>query len=170
MILPTTNLSVETIILALGVSSGKAIFYNANGTLKSLAELELVVNKYGLSSYCPGSTTDEKLTNLRANRNLSYFKGYNTVYNSLEISTSSIVLGSFSTSSQTFTITSNVSWTITRSNTTYMSVTPSSGSGNATITVRALLKNDSGSTRQCGTLTISGGGISRYISVTQLSM
>jgi hypothetical protein len=170
MILASSNLSVSTIIQALGVASAKAIFYNGDGSLKSAAQLEYVVNKNGLSSYCPGSTADEKLANLRANRNLSYFKGYNTSYNSLETSTSSIVLGGFSTSSQTFTITSNVSWTITRSSTTYMTVTPSSGSGNATITVRAALKNDSGYTRQCGSLTIEGGGISRYISVTQVSM
>jgi hypothetical protein len=51
-----------------------------------------------------------------------------------------------------------------------MTVTPYSGSGNATITVKALVKNDSGYTRQCGYLTIEGGGISRSISVTQLSM
>lgn len=71
----------------LGVSSVKAIFYNGT-TLKTVAQLGALVNKYGLSSYCPGSTVDTKLQNLLNDRKLSYFKGYSAVNNNFILSPS----------------------------------------------------------------------------------
>lgn len=79
--LPTSNMSVNVLLSMLGVTSPKAIFYKGVGliTLKTVAELGATVNKLWLGSACPGTTADEKLTNLLADRKLSYFKyyGYN---------------------------------------------------------------------------------------------
>lgn len=76
--LPTSNLKVSQILTKLGASSPKGIFYNG-GSLKSLTKLGEMVNKNGLSDYCPGATPDDKLNNLLNHRKLSYFKGYNPV-------------------------------------------------------------------------------------------
>jgi hypothetical protein len=72
--LPTSNMSVKALLQMLGVSTPKAIFYN-NGVLDQTHMLS-VVNKNLLTTYCPGSTADDKADNLFADRKLSYFKGY----------------------------------------------------------------------------------------------
>lgn len=74
--LPTSNLPAKSIINALGVAKAKDIFYEADGTLRSELELKMIVNKWGLSVYCPGLNQDSKIANLRTDRKLSYFKGY----------------------------------------------------------------------------------------------
>lgn len=76
--LATSNLSVNSILAMLGVTSAKAIFYKGVGlvTLKTLAELGATVNKLWLGTACPGATPDEKLTSLYNDRKLSYFKYY----------------------------------------------------------------------------------------------
>lgn len=79
MALPTSNLSVNLIYTTLGVSNGRDLFY-IGATLKTAAQLALVVNKNGLNpTYCPGADADARLANLLADRKLSYFKGYEPI-------------------------------------------------------------------------------------------
>lgn len=79
MALPTSNLSVNLIYTTLGVSNGRDLFY-VGATLKTVAQLGLVVNKNGLNpAYCPGADADARLANLLADRKLSYFKGYDPI-------------------------------------------------------------------------------------------
>lgn len=67
-------------------------------------------------------------------------------------------------SSSPVAVTSNVSWTAT-DNQTWLSVAPGSGTNNGSFTVSATA--NIGSTTRSGTVTVSGGGISRPIAVTQ---
>lgn len=69
--------------------------------------------------------------------------------------------------SQTLTITSNVNWTIS-DNSSWITVSPTSGvnNGNATISVNT---NSESSTRT-GTVTVSGGNLTRTITITQLGV
>ena len=65
----------------------------------------------------------------------------------------------------TFSITSNTSWTVSRGNASWLTITPSSGSNSGTITVTATAHTDA--SQRTATITITGGGITRTISVTQ---
>ena len=67
-------------------------------------------------------------------------------------------------SSSPVAVTSNVSWTAT-DNQTWLSVAPASGTNNGSFTVSATA--NTGTTARTGTVTVSGGGISRPIAVTQ---
>jgi mannan endo-1,4-beta-mannosidase len=84
--------------------------------------------------------------------------------NTLTVSTSSLSLAS-AISSGTFSVTSNVSWTVTDDQ-SWITVSPTSGSNNATITVNATSAN-TGTAARTGTVTVTGGGITRTVSVTQ---
>lgn len=76
MALATSDLSVNSILSVLEVATAKAIFRNGD-TLKTTDQLWAITNRWGLSAYCTGSTSALKLSNLRTDRKLSYFKGYN---------------------------------------------------------------------------------------------
>ena len=67
-------------------------------------------------------------------------------------------------SSTQINVTSNVGWTVT-DNQSWLSATPTSGSGNGSFTVSATA--NTGTTNRSGTVTVSGGGITRTIAVTQ---
>ena len=67
--------------------------------------------------------------------------------------------------SLTFNVTSNTNWTVNRGSASWLTVSPASGSNNGTVTVSATA-NTSISRREA-VLTVSGGGISRTIDVTQ---
>jgi len=82
----------------------------------------------------------------------------------LTVSTSSLSLAS-AISSGTFSVTSNVSWTVTDDQ-SWLTVSPVSGSNNATITVNATSAN-TGTASRTGTVTVTGGGITRTVAVTQ---
>ena len=84
--------------------------------------------------------------------------------NTLNVSATTLALGS-AISSGTFSITSNVSWTVTDDQ-TWITVTPTSGSNNATVTVNATTANTATAART-GTVTVTGGGITRTVAVTQ---
>lgn len=86
----------------------------------------------------------------------------------LDISPTSLTLGSAANSQGSFSITSNVSWSVS-DNAPWLDVSPSSGSGNGTITVMSNSANSSASSRNA-TVTVSGGGITRTITVIQLGM
>ena len=67
-------------------------------------------------------------------------------------------------SSATFTITSNVGWTVT-DNQSWLTVAVASGSNNATVAINATA-NTAASSRGA-TVTVTGGGITRTVAVTQ---
>ena len=68
-----------------------------------------------------------------------------------------------SSGSTTITVTSNVSWAVT-SNSSWLTASPTSGSNNGTFTITAA--ENTGASRNA-TVTVSGGGVSRQIDVTQ---
>ncbi|HYQ55834.1 MAG TPA: T9SS type A sorting domain-containing protein [Draconibacterium sp.] len=85
---------------------------------------------------------------------------------SLDVSTDSVSINSGSGSNGAFTITSNTSWTIS-SKPSWLDLTAMSGSGDKTITVTANSANTSTTTDRKGTIILTGGEITRTISVTQ---
>jgi hypothetical protein len=66
-------------------------------------------------------------------------------------------------SSTIITVTSNTSWTVS-SNSAWLTVSPASGTGNGSITATV---STNSSTARNGTLTVTGGGITQTLSVTQ---
>ena len=83
----------------------------------------------------------------------------------LNLSQSSLNGSDASTTFPSVTVSSNLSWVASSSNSSWLTVTPTSGSNNGSISVR-VSENTSTSSRS-GTITVSGSGISRTISVTQ---
>jgi hypothetical protein len=66
--------------------------------------------------------------------------------------------------STTFDVSSNVSWTVTES-VSWLSVTPITGSGDGVLTVN--YDQNTSVNARVGTITVSGGGITRNVTVTQ---
>lgn len=85
------------------------------------------------------------------------------VTNSLTVSPTSQSFAA-SASSQTVTVTSNVSWTVT-DNQSWISTSATSGSNNGSFSVTVTA--NTGSASRTGTVTITGGSITRTVSVTQ---
>ena len=83
----------------------------------------------------------------------------------LSVSTTSITLDSDINSSSSFTITSNTNWSIVKDQ-SWLRVYPTSGSNNGNIILTANSNNTSALSRSC-ILTVSGGGITKSITVTQ---
>jgi endoglucanase len=81
----------------------------------------------------------------------------------LNVSTTSVSFGS-AAASQSVSITSNTSWTVS-DNQTWLSVSPTSGSNNGSTSI-SVTANTSTSSRT-GAVTISGGGITRTVNVAQ---
>jgi len=83
MALATSDLLIEDILDILSITSkdAKDIFYNGS-TLKTISEFGNLVSKSGLdATYCPGADADARLSNLLSDRDLSYFKGYESLSN-----------------------------------------------------------------------------------------
>ncbi|HEY6126251.1 MAG TPA: BACON domain-containing carbohydrate-binding protein [Steroidobacteraceae bacterium] len=97
-------------------------------------------------------------------RTVSVTQAGQSTTNTLTVSTTSLALAS-AISSGTFSITSNVSWAVTDDQ-SWITVTPASGSNNATVTVNATSANTA-TTSRTGTVTVTGGGLTRTVSVTQ---
>jgi hypothetical protein len=164
MSLATSNLYVRSILQTLGVANQKAIFYNADGSLKTIAQLGALVDKNGLNAtYCPGATADDRLSNLRANRNLKYFKGYtpNTAYLTCSPETFSIEWGE---DWLEVSINTNQSWTVSES-LNWISVDKTSGTGNGMITI--YISGNSSSIARHAHIYVSGGGITIDININQ---
>jgi mannan endo-1,4-beta-mannosidase len=85
--------------------------------------------------------------------------------NNLTVSPATLTFGS-GASSAPVSVTANVSWTIT-DNQSWLSVAPGSGSNNGSFTVSATA--NTGSASRSGTVTVSGAGIMRSITVNQAS-
>ena len=83
--------------------------------------------------------------------------------NSLTVSPSSRSVSN-AAGSTSFSVASNVSWSVS-DDAGWMSFTPSSGSNNGTITVN--YDENTSSSSRTGTLTVSGGGITRNVTVVQ---
>lgn len=80
----------------------------------------------------------------------------------LTVSTTSMSFGS-AAGSQSASITSNTTWTVS-ANQTWITASPTSGSNNATLSVS--VTQNTGASRS-GTVTVTGGGLTRTINVTQ---
>ena len=155
MALLTMNVLVSSILTVLGKAGVKDIFRNTDGSLKSENELWAVVNKWGLSSYCPGATATQKLSNLLIDRKLSYFKGYD--HNTIPFSLDSY---SFPTFGGTITnlltcLSSEYEWWFYDRSATWFSYpqNPASGVGSNSYSITA--QSNLGESRQ-GILTLRG--------------
>ena len=132
MALVTSNLPVSSILSLLGVSGARDIFY-VSGALKTKAQLEALVNKEGLNpAYCPGTTNDDRITNLLNDRSLKYFKGYDHTASAppaANIAVSPLV-GSILASQGTYNITTlnaSSAWSVISKPAWVISVNPASG-------------------------------------------
>ena len=83
----------------------------------------------------------------------------------LTISPASLNLGPNSGSIGTFSVSSNVNWSV-NDDASWLSITPFSGSNNGTVTVMSSSANSSSSSRSA-TVSITGGGLTRTAIVTQ---
>ena len=83
--------------------------------------------------------------------------------NNLAVSTPSVSLAA-GASSAPVAVTSNVAWTVTDDQ-TWLSVTPGAGTGNGSFTVSATA--NAATTSRSGTVSVSGGGMTRQIIITQ---
>ena len=85
------------------------------------------------------------------------------VGDSLVVSPTSLSFGSGASSSPV-TVTANVGWTVTDDQ-TWLSVAPASGTSNGSFNVSTTA--NTGTMNRSGTVTVTGGGITRQIAVTQ---
>jgi hypothetical protein len=82
----------------------------------------------------------------------------------LSVSPASVSVAAAANSTGTFSVTSNTSWTVT-DNQSWLTVSPASGSNNATVTITA--QENTGASRQA-TVTVSASGVtSQTVTVTQ---
>jgi mannan endo-1,4-beta-mannosidase len=83
--------------------------------------------------------------------------------NNLALSTSSVSLAS-AASTAPVSVTANVSWTVTDDQ-SWLSASPTAGSNNGSFTISTTA--NTGTTARTGTVTVTGGGLTRTVSVTQ---
>jgi len=88
---------------------------------------------------------------------------FGTPTNNLTVSPTTLSFGS-AASSSAVAVTANVSWTITDDQ-TWLSASPTSGANNGSFTVSTTA--NTGTTIRTGTVTITGGGLTRTVAVTQ---
>jgi mannan endo-1,4-beta-mannosidase len=86
-----------------------------------------------------------------------------TTASTLNVSASTLSLAA-AASSGTVSVSSNVSWSVTDDQ-SWLSASPASGTGNATLTLSATA--NTGSSARTGTVTVTGGSITRTLAVTQ---
>ena len=87
---------------------------------------------------------------------------------SLVVSPVSLSLGYASGSTGSLNITSNTSWTVVNDDASWLSISPSSGSNNGTVTVMSISANPSTTTSRSETVTVSSAGLlSQNVTVTQ---
>ena len=88
---------------------------------------------------------------------------FGTPTNNLTVSPTTLSFGS-AASSSAIAVTANVSWTVTDDQ-TWLSASPASGANNGSFTVSTTA--NTGTTIRTGTVTITGGGLTRTVAVTQ---
>lgn len=160
MALATSNLSVNSILTTLGVSTAKAIFY-IGSTLKTAAQLGSLVNKDGLNStYCPGADATARLANLLADRKLSYFKGYNHATNYLNLlpNTFNVSADASTPSNPQVSVAVNgaTTWSALASD-NWITLTDASGTGNGVFYITFAANTDPVSREASITVTASNG-------------
>ncbi|HWN45796.1 MAG TPA: BACON domain-containing carbohydrate-binding protein [Steroidobacteraceae bacterium] len=88
---------------------------------------------------------------------------FGTPTNNLTVSPTTLSFGS-AASSSAIAVTANVSWTVTDDQ-TWLSASPTSGANNGSFTVSTTANTST--TSRTGTVTITGGGLTRTVAVTQ---
>jgi YD repeat-containing protein len=81
----------------------------------------------------------------------------------LSVAQTSLSFGS-ATSTQNVSVSSNISWTVS-DNTSWISESPASGSGNGTVGISC--STNTSTNYRNGTVTITGGGISKTVNISQ---
>ncbi|MFT3867665.1 MAG: cellulase family glycosylhydrolase [Nibricoccus sp.] len=172
----TSNLTVSATSLSLGASAGSTTFSitsnvswttsddqswltvtPASGSNNATATVTATANTATTSRTGTVTVTGSGIT-----RTITVTQSGVTSSN-LTVSTTSLSFGA-AAGSASFSITSNVSWTTT-DNQSWITVTPASGSNNATATVTVTANTATAS--RSGTVTVTGGSITRTITVTQ---
>ncbi|MEO0470542.1 MAG: cellulase family glycosylhydrolase [Bacteroidota bacterium] len=174
---PSSSLSVSSNSLSFGASSG-------NQSINVSANVSWTVSdNQGWISVSPasGSNNGAFSVSVSANNGTSSRSGQVTVSgggitetisisqsgstpsNSLSVSSNSLNVNA-SANSQNINVTSNVSWTVS-DNQSWISVNPSSGSNNGAFSISVTA--NSGTNSRSGQVTVSGGGLSETISVSQ---
>jgi hypothetical protein len=97
-------------------------------------------------------------------RNVTVTQAADGVTNQLSVTPSNRDVSS-SSGNTTFDVSSDVSWTVSESVSWITSVSPATGSNNGTLTVNYEANGTTSS--RSGTVTVSGGGITRNVTVTQ---
>ncbi len=152
--------------MASGGTGGTLQLRNSGGTTLSSAT---VGGTGGWQTWTTVTATATLVAGTQTLRLHASTGGYNvnwvqfvSVANNLTVSPTSLSVGSAAGNS-TITVTSNVSWTIT-DNQTWITTSATSGSNNGTFTVGVTA--NTGAARS-GTVTVTGGGFTRTISVAQ---
>lgn len=84
----------------------------------------------------------------------------------LSVSPTSLTLGSGSGSNGQFTVSSNVSWSVS-DDASWLTVSPTTGSNNGNVTVTATSSNPSTTNSRSATVTVTGGSAQGIVTVTQ---
>lgn len=157
--------SGSSYIRELSVKDNINICSNCNSvTLTYSTILDDIAGNYRIGVYfLPAGSTDWMLVGSGSFQNPQVFSLTNTSSPSLNISPSA--LGFEATGgTQSIAVTSNSNW-IVSTNQSWLSVNPNNGTNNSSVSVICATNNNT--TARNGTITISGGGISRTITVTQ---
>jgi len=144
-------------------SGNLTVSYGGNLTYTFAASTGYYIKNVVVNGVSKGALSSYTFSNVTANQYISVEFEVNGF-----ISLSTLALR-FSNSGEvkTFTISSNINWSIS-SNETWISVSPSSGSGNKTINVNCSFYRPSRfESYRTGTITISGGGITKTIHIHQ---
>jgi mannan endo-1,4-beta-mannosidase len=133
--------------------------WSGNGGCCTLLD---IVTNFGTSLTPWGSTLINDPNGIRAtSQPATVFGG--TPSNNLTVSSTSISFGAGAANSL-ITVTSNVTWSVT-DNASWLTTSPTAGSNNGSFTVSAT--GTTAAASRSGTITVSGGGVQRTISVTQ---
>ena len=179
----TINVKQEK-VLSLNVSSASLVFTYAAGTrtFNITSNTNWTVDKGSASwlTVSPTSGSNSNTISVSAEANDSYYErsaiitisggGLTRTVNVTQ-SVAELYLSKYSLyftprgESNEVDITSNVSWTVNKGSATWLTVSPTSGSNNRTLTVTAAA--NSSTTDREATITISGGGQTTSISVSQ---
>ncbi len=120
-----------------------------------------IVSNFGTTLTSWGNILVNSANGIRATSVLATVFG--TPTNNLTLAPTSLSFGSGAASSPV-AVTANVSWTVT-DNQSWLSASPASGANNGSFTVSATA--NPGTTARTGTVTVTGGGLTRTIAVSQ---
>ncbi|HEV7605826.1 MAG TPA: cellulase family glycosylhydrolase, partial [Steroidobacteraceae bacterium] len=154
----------ESVIAQAQARGNGYIGWSWSGNGGSGAGLDMTVNFDAAQLTTWGNRLVNGTNGIRATSVLASVFG--TATNNLTVSSTSLSLAAGAFSSPV-SVTANVSWTVTDDQ-TWLSESPTSGASNGSFTISATA--NAGTTSRSGTVTVSGGGITRTIAVTQAGM